>query len=271
MRALIPYLDLPLLELGPVVLDSWAVLVSLGFILGLEIARARGIARGLDVRDVVDGAVVTVGVGFLVGHLVHVLAYNPQRLETEGMAALYKVWTGFSSTGGFIGAVIGSAVFFKLVRKVDYWAHADAIVFGFPVGWTLGRLGCFTAHDHIGRESDFWLAVAFPNGSRHDLGLYEALWSAAIALVFFALRKRDLRPGFFLALFALLYAPIRFLLDFLRNQDLDGADVRWAGLTPAQYGMVAMFLAAGVVLLRLRKRTEEEGAGAPAAPPSAPG
>lgn len=267
MRPLIPYFDIPLLELGPVVLDSWAVLVSVGFILGLEIARARGIKKGLDVRDIVDGAVFTVGMGFLVGHLVHVLAYNPQRLEAEGMAALYKVWTGFSSTGGFIGAVFGSVLFYGVIRKRDYWAHADAIVFGFPVGWTFGRLGCFTAHDHIGSRSDFWLAVNFPDGARHDLGLYEALWTLVIAVAFFALRDRPVRNGFFLALFALLYAPIRFVLDFLRNQDMSGADVRWAGLTPAQYGMVLMFVAAGAVLVRLRKGSGEEGGGAAPAEP----
>jgi phosphatidylglycerol:prolipoprotein diacylglycerol transferase len=247
MLALIPYFSVPVLELGPVVIDSWATLVALGFVLGLEIARSRGIQKGLEVKDVVDGSVVTVGLGFVVGHLVHVLAYNPHQLEEQGIAALLRVWAGFSSTGGFIGAVLGAILFYRVIRKRPFWPHADAIMFGFPFAWVLGRLGCFSAHDHVGARSDFLLAVDFPEawygGPRHDLGLYEALWTMVIAAAFFVLRNRDLRPGFFTALFAAMYAPARFFLDFLRNEDLAGADLRWAGFTPAQWGMIGMFVA----------------------------
>ncbi len=249
MRALIPYFEIPIFDWGPIVLDSWTALVMMGFIVGLEITRARAIRLGLDVRDIVDGAVVTVGMGFVVGHIVHVLAYNPQQLETDGIVALLRIWAGFSSTGGFIGAVIGSVLFYKVIRKREFWIHADTIMYGFPFAWMFGRLGCFTAHDHIGKASDFWLAVQFPGGSRHDLGLYEALWTLGIALLFLWFRNRRVQPGFFLALFSATYAPIRFFMDFLRNTDLEQADVRWGGLTPAQYGMLLMTLA-GVVLLR---------------------
>lgn len=276
---LIPYFQVPVVELGPVVIDSWATLVALGFILGLELARWRGLQRGLEVRDVVDGIVVVVGMGFVVGHIVHVVAYNPQQLEEDGIMAILRVWAGFSSTGGFIGAVLGGVLFYGLIRKRDFWAHADAIMFGFPFGWFLGRMGCFSAHDHIGKLSDFFLAVDFPEarygGPRHDLGLYEALWTLGIAVVFFALRHRRVKDGFFIGLFCVLYAPIRFLLDFLRNTDLEGrADLRYAGLTPAQYGMIAMFLAGLWVVWRLRSGDPppelQAAAGVPSGPPGAP-
>ncbi len=249
MKALIPYFQIPIFEWGPIVLDSWTALVLFGFIVGLEITRARAIRLGLDVRDIVDGSVVTVAMGFVIGHVVHVVAYNPHQLETDGIMALLRVWAGFSSTGGFIGAVLGSVVFFRFVRKRDYWVHADTIMYGFPFAWVFGRLGCFTAHDHIGRASDFFLAVQFPGGSRHDLGLYEAIWTAGIAALFYAWRNKPVRPGFFLGLFCATYAPIRFLMDFLRNTDLEGADIRWAGLTFAQYVMIVLMVV-GVTLVR---------------------
>lgn len=251
--ALIPYFQIPVVDLGPLVLDPWAVMVCLGFVLGLEIVRARGIQLGLDVRDVIDGLVFTVGMGFLIGHVVHVAAYNPHLIDDNGPLELLRVWGGFSSTGGFLGAIIGSTLFYKVIRKRPFWIHADTIMFGFPVGWMFGRTGCFLAHDHIGRPTDFFLAVDFPGGARHDLGLYEALWTVVIAATFFALRKRPFRPGMFNALFAVMYAPIRFMFDFLRNTDYKNADVRWAGLTPAQYGMIGLFIAGLVVLWRLSR------------------
>ena len=66
-------------------------------------------------------------------------------------------------------------------------------------------------------------------------------------------------PGFFLGLFSATYAPIRFVMDFLRNTDLDQADVRWAGLTPAQYGMVVLTVV-GVVLMKRAGATVGEAA-----------
>jgi len=208
--------------------------------------------------------------GFLVGHLVHVLAYNPHQLEEQGIWALLKIWAGFSSTGGFIGAVLGAILFFKVLRPRPFWIHADTIMFGFPFAWTLGRLGCFSAHDHIGRLSDFALAVDFPvaqyGGPRHDLGLYEALWTIVIAVVFFLLRNRTVKHGFFMALWCAMYAPVRFLLDFLRNDDLGGSDVRWGALTPGQYGSLIMFVAGIALVVRLRKGNLEQQNVGPASP-----
>lgn len=253
LLALIPYIQIPLVNLGPLVLDPWAVMVCTGFIVGLEVTRARGIRLGLDVRDVVDGAVFTVGFGFLFGHAFHVVAYHPDLLATSGWLELLRVWGGFSSTGGLLGAAIGSALFYKVIRKRPFWVHADTIMFGFPFAWMFGRTGCFLAHDHIGVKTSFFLAVDYPGGPRHDLGLEEALWTVVIAATFLLLRNRPFRPGFFTVLFALMYAPVRFLLEFLRNTDLPNADARWHGLTPAQYGMIALFCAAVALLMRIRR------------------
>lgn len=290
--ALIPYYPPFIWELGPLVLDSWALLVSIGFIIGLEVARARGIKQGLDVRDVVDSGVFVVAMGFLVGHVVHVVAYNPHQLDEQGIWAILKFWAGFSSTGGFIGAVLGCILMFQvfpalfgarhdvlqqqsgalapherfvmwLGRRRAFWPHADTLMFSFPFGWTFGRLGCFSAHDHVGVPSDFFLAVDFPvagyGGPRHDLGLYEALWTAVIAATFFSLRKLKVRPAFFTALWCAMYAPARLGLDFLRHTDRAGADVRWVGLTPAQWGSIAMALAGVGVLTWLLRSGEGAG------------
>ncbi len=247
--AFIPYYHLPVWDLGPIPIDPWATLVCIGFVVGLEIARARGIRMGLSVRDVVDGIVVIAGAGFLVGHLVFVLAYYPERLEEQGIRSLLEVWAGFSSYGGFLGAVLGTVVFYKLVRKRPFWPHADAVMFGFPFGWVFGRMGCAVVHDHIGRPTDFFLAVDFPElGPRFELGLYEAAWTLVIAVAFWWLGRRNRQPGFFVVTWCLMYAPVRFGLDFLRATDLKGSDPHYFGLTPGQWGSLAM-LAAGLAVL----------------------
>jgi len=228
---------------------------------------------------VVDGAVVIVGMGFVVGHLVHVLGYHPEQYEKDGIVSLLRVWAGFSSMGGMLGAVIGYVLFFGFIRNeqpfsvlrqapskafgAKFWRQGDNIMFGFPFGWFLGRMGCFSVHDHVGRETTFflgvefpanWLAAGDPGGIRHDLGLYEALWALFIAGVFIVLDRKARKPGFFLATWCFLYAPIRFAMDFWRSTDLgvNRSDIRYWGLTPAQYLAVLMFLAGIGLLIKLR-------------------
>lgn len=271
MFAAIPFFQLRVFNLdvpgiGTLPIDPWATLVCIGFVVGLEIARSRAIRLGLEVRDIVDGAVFTVLMGFAVAHLYTVVFYFPERLATSeplwglmdpggnGIWSILRVWEGFASTGGFIGAVIGSWLFYNVLRPRPALRHADVITFGFPFGWFFGRLGCGVVHDHIGRETTFPLAMEFPinhyaAGIRHELGLYEAGLMIPVMALFLLLGRQDRVPGYFLALFVILYAPIRFGLDFLRNDDLSSQDLRYAGLTPAQYGMIVMFFA-GLWLFR---------------------
>ena len=63
------------------------------------------------------------------------------------------------------------------------------------------------------------------------------------------------RPaGFYVAALAIVYAPVRFLFDFLRKND-----IRYGGLTPGQWGALALIVA-GVVLLRRAQKKGEAGA-----------
>lgn len=266
--------------------DPWATLVCLGVLLGLEVSRARAIRLGLEVADIVDGIIFTVAVGFFFAHVITVVGYYPGRLVgeapgvdaadaigwaetvsrlgadpsllvTASIPSILRVWEGFSSTGGFIGGVLGIWLFYTYIRPRDLWRFADLIAFGFPVGWFFGRLGCAVVHDHIGRKTDFFLGMAFPatygdsGGVRHELGFYEMLATIPVVVWFWWLGKQDRAPGTFMGLYFVTYAPVRFVLDFLRNDDLGHQDARYFGLTPAQYGVMFM-LGFGLWLLARR-------------------
>ncbi len=253
----LPVYDLAIPGLGNLPVDPWATLVMIGFVVGLEIGRARTIRLGLDVRDYVDGAVFTVAMGFVVGHIFTVLFYFPERLQTDGIWAILRIWQGFSSTGGLIGAVLGANLFYRVIRPGPLGRYLDMITYGFPFAWFFGRMGCASVHDHIGRKTDFFLGMRFPpghyaEGVRHELGLYEALYMIPVSALFWYLGRKDRPPGFFVGVFLIAYVPLRFGLDFLRNTDLATQDARYWGLTPAQYGMTAILVGALIWLWRLR-------------------
>jgi phosphatidylglycerol:prolipoprotein diacylglycerol transferase len=67
------------------------------------------------------------------------------------------------------------------------------------------------------------------------------IYAAVIIALFIGLERRGRRPaGFYCVLLPLVYAPVRFFLDFLRATPLEGGDARYGGLTPAQWSSILM-------------------------------
>jgi phosphatidylglycerol:prolipoprotein diacylglycerol transferase len=250
--AVLPYFQLGPWDLGIVTIHAFGVFVCIGVILAEKLAVRRAETIGVDPAIMSRALGYLLIAGFIGGHVFGLLFYDPGKILSDPLSLL-RVWELQSSYSGILGALIGLAIFSYRHREQSIWRIADAAAFALPVGWFFGRVGCAFAHDHPGYHSDFFLAVAYPDGPRHDLGLYEAFWWIAIIALFFLLDriKPELRAryGFYPGLLALVYAPVRFALELLRT-----ADVRYFGLTPAQYTSIAA-LALGIFLLTTRRRT----------------
>jgi phosphatidylglycerol:prolipoprotein diacylglycerol transferase len=249
--SVISWFVLPSFTLGPLTLQSFGLLSAAGVLAGMQVAARAAGRDGLDPRIVLDFSVIAVAGGIVGGHLVHLVFYHPEELADP--VRILKVWEGLSSMGGLAGAILTAAFWFRR-RGLAFAPYGDAWALGLAPGWGIARLGCFSVHDHPGVRSDFWLAVDFPGGPRHDLGLYEAILLFALAGLLFALRRRGLLKGLLLPLLAVLYGAGRFLLDFLRARpgDLAYADGRQLGLTFAQWFALGL-LAWGASRLARRK------------------
>lgn len=243
----LPYVEIPAWHLfGDQKIDIFGVLSAAGVFLGAVLAarEARNYAKVSDqpLRDVVPWAV---GFGLTGGHFLHIFAYHPELLT--GIDVVLRVWDGLSSMGGVLGSLLGIFIFFRK-NKITLKPYLDPLALGTASGWTVARLGCVLVHDHPGVKTDFFLAVAYPGGNRHDLGLYDMLVLGAIAILLNSLKKKKLPQGTLMGLLATLYTVPRFCFDFLRASDMSFVDRRYFGLTPAQYIVVGIF-AVGVRLL----------------------
>jgi phosphatidylglycerol:prolipoprotein diacylglycerol transferase len=67
--------------------------------------------------------------------------------------------------------------------KASFWNTQDLYLFALPFVLTIARVGCFLAHDHIGKRTGAWIGVRFPGGTRFDLGLLYAISAASTAAV----------------------------------------------------------------------------------------
>jgi phosphatidylglycerol:prolipoprotein diacylglycerol transferase len=241
---MIPYFSGHLFDIGSIPIHLFGVLVAIGVIVGDRIVVAEGKKRGLEEQDVrFLNARIVIG-GFIMAHLVSVIFYFPERIK-EHPLVLLNVWSGLSSFGGFLGAFL-AFLYYTKKEKIPRLPYADSVALGLSVGWIFGRTGCFTAHDHPGGHTSFFLSVNYPKqtaldfaGPRHDLGLDELLFTIVMTVVLFRYAKKPRPPGHVIGLAAMMYAPVRFVLDFLRATDVALPDQRYAGLTPAQWACLA--------------------------------
>jgi len=183
-----------------------------------------------------------------------------------------KFWAGgLTYYGGFIGASI--AAWFLLRRDgFPFWKAADMAGFAVPIGLAFGRMGCLMAGCCFGATCELPWGVSFPPGSpaseaqfkAHELAsarlaslpvhptqIYESAASLAIAaacLLWVHPRKRY--DGQVFAVFLVLYAAVRFALEFLRRDDRGAL----LGLSTSQLIGVACVAAAAAVH-RLRGRS----------------
>jgi phosphatidylglycerol:prolipoprotein diacylglycerol transferase len=250
----LPYFQQPSLSLGPITIHAFGVLVAMAMLVGMRMVRRRAAADGLDPLLADRLVTWTLLGGFAGAHLVDRLIYYPAETMAEPIRLL-KFWEGLSSFGGFLGAIVGAVLFFRRNSDQPRWPYLDAVAWGFPFGWIFGRLGCFVAFDHPGDPTTFFLGQRYSdNIVRHNLGLEEALYTVVIAGLFYLLGRKARRPpGFYVGLLPLVYAPVRFLFDFLRIRD-----VRYGGLTPGQWGAFAVMGLGAFILVRAQKKGEAE-------------
>ena len=240
---MLPYIDVPQKIFG--FLPIFGLLVMVAVIGGITITRKRVAAHALD-PDRVESFInwILLG-GFIGAHVFDTIFYHPREILTRPWSLLF-FWEGLSSFGGLAGAVIGGLLW-KRRRNAgrSILAYMDLVASVFPISWIIGRLGCASVHDHQGKmaAAKSWLTVTFPDGRPYyDLGLLEMLYAIVMSLVIVLLWRKPQRVGTYLAVSSLLYAPVRFALDFLRATSGPTGDARYLGFTPAQWACVALFV-----------------------------
>ena len=284
-------IEIPLPGDSTLPLHGFGLFVALGFIFGGRAAMNRADRMGLE-GEAINRLITWLVVGtFVGGHVGYGLAYKFDEYMADPIQFLY-VWQGLSSFGGFV-VCVPLAIWFFTKEKLPVWNYLDCLAYGMALGWFLGRMGCFVAHDHPGSETDFLLGVwcrpteghmlDLPNwlvlgagepnmpwgpcakdssiDAVHDTGLYEALWSLTMFGVLTLMDRRSWKPGILVLTFGLAYGPFRFMTDNLRPEYSDPTTF---GFTPAQYGAGLLTIACAA-LLYTRLQSSDEEVGPPAA------
>lgn len=250
---MIPYFEISTFNLGRLTIHTWGFLVSIGFAVGMWAAYRRAKRVGLHGDVILDLAFWILFASVIGARFFHVFFYEWGYYQTHLPEIIRIDQGGLSSFGGFIGAAIAFALVAKR-RHLNVWRYADCLMFAWPLGHSIGRLGCFLTHMHPGRLSNLPFAVAYPDGARLDMGLIESVLLLSYWVIMLFVARRPRFDGFYLISGMLFYGFMRFGLDFLRASDLPVSDARYFGLTPAQYGSAVLVILSICIFWRIKKK-----------------
>lgn len=281
---MVPYIHVPDLHIGPLPLHPFGILVATGVLVGTSITARRAKNLGYDVLQLNSFVTWMLVSAFVLSHILDQLFYHWDEVVRRPWSVI-MLWEGLSSFGGFVGAVVGIVLWKYFViddgaflprprrQPAPILPFADLVLSVFPIGWAFGRAGCATVHDHPGARAtaDTLLAVAYPrhpgdgvvtkfgfiefihgHDPRFDLGFLELLFTIIVAVCFALTWRRRLPIGTYVIASGLVYAPVRFAMDFLRIPASDGGDTRYGDLTPAQWACMALFLYSFLMIFYVR-------------------
>lgn len=249
------------LQLGPLTLHWYGVLVACGFLAGLWTASRRAPHAGIAGEKIADlGPWLIVG-AILGARTFYVVGYWREQFAGGPLWEIFMIHHGgLVFYGGLVGAAL-ACILYARWKLLPLWRVADILAPSIALGYVFGRVGCLMNGCCYGRACSLPWAIRFPEGNAlnapttpvHPTQVYDSLLNLALYLALAWLFRRRKFDGQVFALYLMGYAVLRSFVELFRG-DYTAEHIH-NGLTPAQLVSIAT-LAAGVLLFLVRRPRE---------------
>jgi len=228
------------IQVGMFTINIWSCFVVAGFIVGIILFRKYAQQREINSNHVWNIAIIAIICGIVGSRFLYVLE-NFSEFSGNMLSVLdlfHK--TGLSFFGGFILSITGIVIYVrKCMKDKSVYQIFDMLVAPVLAGMTIGRAGCYLAHDHLGKT------VA---GVQCNPALCLMLTNFLLFLIFLYLRDKIKREGV-LTILALFFIGLsRFGWDFIRVEQ------RCLGFTVAQVIAVCVMMVGIICIIQLKSQ-----------------
>ena len=226
----------------------------------------RGARREGIRKELVAGLGLWAIIGAIIGaKLLLILRTLPYYMDHPSeFWSLGTLQSGGDFYGGFMGALAASMIYFARHKELPRWRVADLCGPAIALGQGIGRIGCFSAGCDYGCPTNLPWAVTFTDPAAaqivgtplgialHPAQLYESLscFILFFFLVWLAGRKRF--EGQIVLAYSILYAVLRFFLEFIRG-DSDRGFVFNGLLSTSQFVALIVIIVGLPIYLSRRK------------------
>ena len=208
-------------HIGPLTLYSYGLFVALGIALAITLSSKEAARRGMVPSDILDIFMAIIVGGLLGGRLLFVAINWKYYAGGPFLDILNLTEGGLAFQGAFVGAILSAAVIIRM-KKMSFWRVGDLIIPYLALAQALGRIGCFFNGCCYGKEAVCGLGVTFPGEEvvRMPVQLYSSLGLLLIFLILLRLGEKRRFDGYVFCMYLIIYSVFRFLMDFLRGDDL---------------------------------------------------
>jgi len=263
MIAAIPSPTQNVLELGPLTIYFYGVLIAIGAIVAILVGKKRYERFGGSGELFESVAIWAIVIGFLGARAGYVFTHSGR--FTGRPWAVFYIWEGgLALYGGlFFGAL--AVIYLVNKREGDLFAFGDAVAVGVPLAQAFGRWGNYFNQELFGTPSDLPWAIIIDPANRpaglqqfetfHPTFLYESVWNALILVpVILWLEKRGkLAKGASFGVYIVMYSFIRFMMELLRTD----TTFRVFGISRNGWISVVAFIGGSIWIWYMQKRAEQ--------------
>lgn len=242
MRPELFHIPFPWAAKGYIPIFSYGFMIMLGFIFASLYGAWRARREGEDPNHVFDVALVAVVSGILGSRLFYYVEFYSKHFANRPWYHMFYIWEGGIVFYGGLVAGAAAVLLYLRLNKLPVMKFADILSCTIPLGLSFGRLGCTLNGCCFGKPAGghALLALEFPRGSPaweahvehglipatrslslpvHATQLYE--WGAAllITVALFLYYRWHKRHGQVFAMLWVVYGPVRFFIESLREHD----------------------------------------------------
>ncbi|MGE6630171.1 prolipoprotein diacylglyceryl transferase [Bacillus sp. NPDC077027] len=230
MNEAIKPIDPIAIQLGPISVHWYGVIIGVGALLGLWLALKECEKRGLNKDTFIDLILFAIPIAIICARIYYVVfEWDYYRDHTS---EIIKIWNGgIAIHGGLIGAVL-TAIIFTKVRKLSFWKVADIAAPSILLAQAIGRWGNFINQEAHGEAvsraflenlhlPEFMINQMYIDGVYyHPTFLYESLWNIVGVLILILLRRTSLRRGEIFLSYLIWYSIGRYFIEGMRTDSL---------------------------------------------------
>ncbi len=247
-----------LVELGPLTIRWYGLLIASAVLIGVSLSQALAKRRQVD-PDLIGDLIIWLVVAAIPSARLYYVLFQWQEYaqRPEDIIAIWK--GGIAIHGAILGGLVASLIFAK-VKRVSFWQLADLVAPSLILGQAIGRWGNFFNSEAFGRPTNLPWKLFIPSEQRpvgyenvayfHPTFLYESLWNLMvfgilITLFFRGLRgKPALKVGTLFLVYLVSYSLGRFWIEGLRTDSLMIGPLRIAqiiSLVEISIGLIGLF------------------------------
>ncbi len=246
-----------IVSIGPFSIRYYGLVYVIGFLIAywwLSKNIKKGLIKNMN-QDILDKYITGLIISIILGaRIFEFIFYETENLISNPIS-FFKIWQGgLSFHGGLVGAAIITWWFSKKYDW-DLLEIGDLLVIPAAFALFLGRIANFINSELVGTITKVPWCVNFnhettPTGElvcRHPSQIYEAIKNLIIffTLIIIKNKNKKLKKGFLFWLFITLYAILRIITDFWRD------DPRiLLGLNMGQLLSLAMAIIGLIVLIK---------------------